>query len=82
MELSWEQKQELIKSFYLKKGLKEKYLKYVNGVGVFHYYEDDELITAPLSFDKYKEKFGIDTDDFNITFMYGQRHLTPKENIF
>ena len=26
MELTWEKKQELIKSFYLKKGLKQKYL--------------------------------------------------------
>ncbi len=82
MELTWEEKQKLIKSFYLKKGLKENYLKYVNGAGAFHYYEDDDRIIAPLSFDKYNEKFGINPDDFNITFMYGQRHLTPKENIF
>jgi len=82
MELSWEEKQELIKSFYLKKGLKEKFLKYVNGIGTFRYYEDDNLMSAPTPISSYKEKFGINPEEFSIQFMYGQRHLTPKENIF
>lgn len=82
MDLNFEQKQELIKAFYLRKGLKEKYLKYVEGDGVFHYYEDDDLVTAPVPISEYKIKFGINPEDFTINFMYGQRHLTPKENIF
>ncbi len=61
MELTWEKKQELIKSFYLKKGLKQKYLKYVNGVGEFSPgYE--HFTSLPLS--EYESVFGINQDDF------------------
>ena len=78
MELSWEQKQEIIKSFYIKKGLKEKFLKYVNGVGQFSL--GYEHFTLPFS--DYQSTIGINPDDFNIEFVYGSRILTPKENIF